>query len=181
MNKNNLEIAGRLLEEYGYLKKVAGDNFNKACEVIVKMAALGRGVIVSGACGVGKSCFCKAAAKTLGCQYFIDMKEPHAIGWFVDEDHTTQLLDASVYLDDVGCERLINNYGDKFEMLGSFIERYHSRRINQKDNHRLFISTNLFGGDFTKRYTARVTDRLLEICIGWKMEGKSKRKPIIIK
>ena len=181
MNKKNIGIAAAFLEKHGYLKKVAGDSFDKACEVVSKMFDTGRGVIVSGSCGVGKSCFCLAAAKTLGCQYFIDMKEPNALGWFTDEEHTKMLLDASVYLDDVGCERVVNNYGDKIEVLCSFIERYHSRRTNEIDNKRLYISTNLFGGDFTKRYTARVTDRLLEICIGWKMEGKSKRKPIIVR
>ena len=181
MNKKNIGIAARLLEQYGYLKKVADDNFDKACEVIVKMHETGRGVIVSGPCGVGKSCFCQAAAKILGCGYFIDMKEPISAGWFNNEYHTNKLLEASICLDDVGCEQVLNMYGDRVELIGSFVERYHSRRINQRDNHRLFISTNLFGGDFTKRYTARVTDRLLEICIGWKMEGKSKRKPIIVK
>ena len=181
MNKNNLEIAARLLEKYGYLKKVAGKNFDKACEVVAVMHETNRGVIVSGACGVGKSCFCQAAAKIFGCQYFIDMKEPISSGWFTDEDHTIRLLESSVCLDDVGCERVINIYGDRVESFSSFIERYHSRLINDTKDRRIFISTNLFDGDFTKRYTARVTDRLLEICAAWKMEGKSKRKAVIVK
>lgn len=65
-----------------------------------------------------------------------------------------------IYIDDLGSENLINDYGIKENFYKDLIENLY---IN-KNNTFLFISTNLTFDEIKNRYSDRVFSRIAEMC-----------------
>ena len=59
--------------------------------------------------------------------------------------------------------------------MGDFIQRYH-----YKGKGRLMVTTNLNSSQINERYGGRVLDRLLEMCVVYKMSGNSKRERVVV-
>lgn len=65
-----------------------------------------------------------------------------------------------IYIDDLGSESLINDYGIKANYYKDLIENLYLK----KDNSFVFISTNLTFNDIKTRYSERVFSRIVEMC-----------------
>lgn len=191
-NREKLEAA---LEHHGFCRAIAGDaDFEKALNAITLARVNGRGLLISGPNGVGKTRLMKAywdtyhlrvvehpAEKRGGYHYpaqpteryhvgseWIDCNEPDHLQWLTQD----YLLERSIFLDDYGAERML--YGD-VDAVGAFICRWHARH---KDGTTFNMTTNLDSEQLNNRSGGRVLDRLCEDCVLVKLEGDSKRKVI---
>ena len=83
------------------------------------------------------------------------------------------------FIDDFGADTIKSEYGNRIDIVGSFIEAYH-----RKGCGRLIISTNLHSNKvkpddnngILEIYGARILDRIREITIVVPFKGQSKRK-----
>lgn len=166
---------GGLLERNGWLKSVAGEaDFAAAAHAFAKAVTNRKGVLASGASGVGKTAFLKAAfgASRRGTA-FVELSDPveaeklDALAW---PNYRKELLAMHVILDDMGSEARMTNFGQNRELAAEFVHAYHARGQGV-----LLVSTNLDGRQFLERYQQRVLSRLLEICVPLKFTGGNKR------
>lgn len=166
---------GGLLERNGWLKSVAGEaDFAAAAHAFAKAVTNRMGVLASGASGVGKTAFLKAAfgASRRGTA-FVELSDPveaEKLDALVWPNYRKELLAMHVILDDMGSEARMTNFGQNRELAAEFVHAYHARGQGV-----LLVSTNLDGRQFLERYQQRVLSRLLEICVPLKFTGKDKR------
>jgi len=167
------------LEKGGWKRKVAGDtDFTNAIDAIMTMFEHPTmGLLVSGDYGSGKTSLVKALMYRkqykpftirLGLETDAGSLEPERLecdrpGW--NEEW--------VFLDDLGAESLVNEYGVKRDIVGEFITRWHTL---VKQGGRLFITTNLNSDELGARYGGRILDRLKQIVIPLRLTGGSKRE-----
>lgn len=170
------ESVSAVLVYYGFSKNIAGDAlFAKSVDAVQKMFATGRGLLLSGPAGCGKTKLMSTVMKSLKDidVSFYYCKEPRDMEYL--RNNADDTLNGNVYLDDIGSEERLREYGNTIDIVGDFIQRYHYR-----GKGRLFATTNLTPLELQERYDGRILDRLLEMCVLVKMEGKSKRERIII-
>ena len=105
---------------------------------------------------------------------WVYVKEPADIEYMRSKDD--DILKANVYVDDIGCEEIIREYGNVVDVVGDFTQRYHYR-----GEGRFFATTNLNSEEINQRYGTRMLDRILEMCVVMKFDGKTKRERIVIK
>ena len=168
------DIIAQALEENGWVKSIAGDaEFNKAVSAIQAMFSSGRGLLVTGDAGCGKTQLMSALrdwlnSDTLNWMY---CKEPKDVNYMRYDDDA---IKGNVFVDDIGCEEIIREYGNIVDVVGDYIQRYHYR-----GNGRFIATTNLNSQQINERYGARCLDRLLEMCVVLKLNGKTKRERIV--
>ena len=168
------DIIAQALEENGWVKSIAGDaEFNKAVSAIQAMFSSGRGLLVTGDAGCGKTQLMSALrdwlnSDTLNWMY---CKEPKDINYMRYDDDA---IKGNVFVDDIGCEEIIREYGNIIDVVGDYIQRYHYRGTG-----RFIATTNLNSQQVNERYGARCLDRLLEMCVVLKLNGKTKRERIV--
>lgn len=170
------ESVAAVLNYYGFSQTVAGEEmFAKAVDAVQKMFATGRGLLLSGPAGCGKTRLMHSVMKSLKNTQseFFYCKEPKDMEFL--RNNADDVIGGNVYLDDIGSEEKIKDYGNTVDIVGDFIQRYHYR-----GKGRLFATTNLTPLKIQDRYDGRILDRLLEMCVLVKMDGESKRKRIII-
>lgn len=73
-------------------------------------------------------------------------------------------------VDDIGTEKLINDYGEKYEGFSKVID------IAEAKLKPLFVSTNLTEVNVIDRYGERVMDRIIRLCHPVEFKGESLRK-----
>lgn len=174
--KVSSETIAKNLEKGGFLRSVAGDEeFDKAVRAVALMFESGRGLFITGDAGCGKTQLLKALRKWLRpCTNLVwyYCKEPTDINSLRrDED----VLNDIVFVDDIGCEEIIKEYGNTVDVIGDFTQRYHYRGAN-----RYMGSTNLDSNSLNDLYGMRFLDRIMEMCVVLKMNGESKRERLII-
>ena len=168
------DIIAQALEENGWVKSIAGDaEFNKAVSAIQAMFSSGRGLLVTGDAGCGKTQLMSALrdwlnSDTLNWMY---CKEPKDVNYMRYDDDA---IKGNVFVDDIGCEEIIREYGNIIDVVGDYIQRYHYRGTG-----RFIATTNLNSQQINERYGARCLDRLLEMCVVLKLNGKTKRERIV--
>lgn len=168
------DIIAKNLEKHGWVKSIAGDaEFNKAVSAIQAMFSSGRGLLVTGDAGCGKTQLMSALrdwlnSDTLNWMY---CKEPKDINYMRYDDDA---IKGNVFVDDIGCEEIIREYGNIIDVVGDYIQRYHYRGTG-----RFIATTNLNSQQINERYGARCLDRLLEMCVVLKLNGKTKRERIV--
>lgn len=168
------DIIAKNLEKHGWVKSIAGDaEFNKAVSAIQAMFSSGRGLLVTGDAGCGKTQLMSALrdwlnSDTLNWMY---CKEPKDINYMRYDDDA---IKGNVFVDDIGCEEIIREYGNIIDVVGDYIQRYHYRGTG-----RFIATTNLNSQQVNERYGARCLDRLLEMCVVLKLNGKTKRERIV--
>ena len=172
------DLIGANLERNGFLRNIAGEaDFNKAVKAVQAMFANGRGLFVTGEAGCGKTQLLRAIKRWLHPStnlVWYYCKEPMDISALRYNDHETMC--DSVFIDDIGCEEIIREYGNVVDVIGDFTQRYHYR-----GKGRYMATTNLNSEEINSRYGRRFLDRVMEMCVILKMDGDSKRKRIIIK
>ena len=168
------DIIAQALEENGWVKSIAGDaEFNKAVSAIQAMFSSGRGLLVTGDAGCGKTQLISAIRDWLnsGTLNWMYCKEPKDVNYMRYDDDA---IKGNVFVDDIGCEEIIREYGNIVDVVGDYIQRYHYRGTG-----RFIATTNLNSQQINERYGARCLDRLLEMCVVLKLNGKTKRERIV--
>lgn len=161
---------------YGFLRSVAGEHdFGRAVDAVQKMFLTGRGLLLSGAAGCGKTRLMTAVMKSFrqGSENFFYCKEPNDMRYLRNE--CDSVLASNVFIDDLGSEEILKEFGNTVDIMGDFIQRYH-----YKGKGRLMVTTNLNSSQINERYGGRVLDRLLEMCVVYKMSGNSKRERVVV-
>ena len=192
--KVSSDLISANLERNGFLRSIAGDSdFDKAVRAVQAMFANGRGLFVTGDAGCGKTQLLIAIKRWLHPStnlIWYYCKEPKDVSYLRYNDDET--MSNNIFIDDIGCEEIIKEYGNTIDVIGDFVQRYHYR-----GKGRFFGSTNLHSSQFLKGqngeefdtktkgineiYGGRFLDRIMEMCVVLKMDGNSKRKRIIIK
>jgi len=187
-NREKLENA---LERFGFSRAIAGDHdFDKALDAITLARVEGRGLLVTGENGVGKTRLLRAVYDIFHKRCvnpnrhpldnpiyehinseWIDCNVSEQLQWLTEDD----LLCKNIFLDDFGAERML--YGD-FDAVGAFICRWYARH---KDGYTFNMTSNLDARQMNDRSGGRVLDRLVELCVAVRLDGNSKRKAMVVK
>ena len=175
--KVSSDVVAKHLEACGFSRDIAGpDDFDKAVRAVCAMFEHGRGLFLTGAAGCGKTQLMRAVQRWLNPHTlnWVYVKEPADIEYMRSRDD--DILKTNVYVDDIGCEEIIREYGNVVDVVGDFTQRYHYR-----GEGRFFATTNLNSEEINQRYGTRMLDRILEMCVVMKFDGKTKRERIVIK
>lgn len=178
--KNRMTISGDAvadaLERYGFKKDVAGSEFDNAVNAVVTAHNNMRGLFITGNVGCGKTHLMRAIAQwnRTFVSRWVYVKDASRIAHLKNTPEF--FYDSNIYLDDIGCEEKIKEYGNTIDVVGDFIQLYH-----QFGKGMLFATTNLSSAKLNERYDSRVVDRLLEMCVVYNMKGESKRERMILK
>ena len=166
---------GRIIEAHGWRRDVAGEaDFAAAALACAKASANRRGLFVSGPAGCGKTALVRALAASsrrrgewvrLGDVADADRLDARA--W---PNWNRDVLGVSVILDDLGAESLMNDFGERRELAGEFIVRYH-----RGGRRRLYVTTNLTAEQMYNRYGPRVCSRIMELTFPLVLNGADKR------
>ena len=165
------------LERQGWTRQIAGDaDFNAAVHAIDEMFRTGRGLLVSGEYGVGKTALAAAVTKAFSPVFKVRLALPsdreHLLrDW--QEYWAINPYTQNVWLDDLGAEPFVNEYGVKTEAAGDFIVTWHELAAK---NVRLIVTTNLSANELDARYGGRVFSRLKDLCIPLRLTGTDKRQ-----
>ena len=160
----NQEVADKIMwiAERGYIP-------DEQTEHIVRAYLKGSGIFVSGPVGVGKTFLLKLLASSGVLQHADrDINEwgiSGIKGWY---DYTDG---KEIIIDDLGCERVSKQYGDSEDLLKAVIEHRYAAQSG-----RTHITTNLNSTQIRDRYGDRILDRILAMCIPFKMVGSSYRR-----
>ena len=92
--------------------------------------------------------------------------------------------ESNVFLDDLGADPVISEYGNRFDYVAEFIDAYY-----RKGSGRMIITTNLHSNrtaenpndGLLERYGARILDRLRDMTVVVPMRGQSKRSKEIVR
>jgi len=159
---------------------VAGDeDFHAALLAVEMMVATGRGLVVSGEYGVGKTALVRTVARTFGSVFQVRLALPVDLERFDpkwQEFHLEAPCRQNVFLDDLGAESPVSEYGVKKDPAGDFIVKYHELHA---EGTRLFVTTNLTTAEIDARYGGRVLSRLKDLCVPLRLAGKDKRRWIV--
>ena len=164
------------LNRCGWNPAVAGqDTVKLVLEAIAEMLRSGKGLLLSGKFGVGKTRLMKALCRcTNRPTFFINLAIAEEIDKFTSyyqEFYAIDAMKSYVFIDDMGKESHQNEYGEVHEYAEEFVVKYHLH-----GEGRLFITTNYTLEDFDKRYGGRLTSRLKDLVVPVRLEGKDKRK-----
>ena len=176
-----------LLEANGFKREIAGTDFDKAVKAFRLAETHQRGILVLGEPGAGKTLLLKTlhAIRRKELSRFVYTKGKHALEWLWESSDFYMTDD--IYLDEIGAEEIYHDYGNVCDVVGDFIQRFHARH---EPKARFFGTTNLGltkgldgtndGPSIQLKYGSRVVDRLLEMCVVVKFDGKSKRERIFV-
>ena len=166
----------KILEGFGWKKSIAGDDdFDRAVKALCTMYATGRGLLLTGEAGCGKTALLRAIRKGMNVsgQSFFYCKDVEDLEYI--KSSTPYICQETVIVDDIGVEDVVQHFGNKIDIIGDFIQQYYYR-----GKGRFICSSNLDAKQIREKYGSRVLDRLLEMCVVMKFNGGSKRERIII-
>lgn len=175
--KVSSDIVATRLERAGWLRSVAGEkDFSLAVSAITDAVNSGRGLLISGAAGVGKTALAKAMVMFFRHEHsFLYCKDPKHIGWMRRSREFYYHRD--VILDDIGVEDIIHEYGNVIDVVGDFIQMYHLNGRGMFVATTNLHATRVDGVDgINEKYGGRVLSRLLEMCVVLKLSGQDKRE-----
>lgn len=175
INRDTPEFMRDYLERNGFRRSVAGeDNFNQAVEAMLSMRKHRLGVLVSGGVGLGKTRFVDTITGHTANLRKFRMADPMSVQWLRMDGPMwwrEKLRTSNIYLDDMGAEMAVCDFGVRRSVMPEFIDFYHVSGMG-----RLYITTNLDGQQMMERYGDRLVDRLKELCVPLKFTGKSRRE-----
>lgn len=134
----------------------------------------GKGLFMFGSCGRGKSIMINAI-KTMFVAVGMQLPGYHASilpskSPMYDNSHYEHYKKwKCAYIDELGTERMITNYGEKFEPFNEIIN------VAEQELNILVISSNLNADQFLLRYGDRSMDRVSRLCRAVEFKGASLR------
>ena len=163
-----------VLQSGGYLREIAGDDF----ELIVEAAHLAEkeniGLLLSGNTGCGKTLAMSILSPKSDRTRWVRCFDPVNVSWLETEKPDDLSRLRKYVLDDLGCEPTENRFGVIVEPVANFILRYDSLSDTGK-LPRLFITTNMSSAQICKRYGERVISRILSAVVPVHLDGKDHR------
>lgn len=172
------EQIGKFLEQHGWLRSIAGDkDFDLVCRAVKQAHDAKRGIFVSGKPGCGKTALLEVLRKNYkgGLFYCKEQTDLQTMRNIIRDPNHYLCDTKNIFIDDLGCEEIIKEYGNTVDIVGDFIQTLHNRFEG-----RVFISSNNGLKWMNERYGGRVMDRVLEMCVCFQMEGGSKRERMIV-
>lgn len=168
----------RHLESHGWTRQVAGDaDFGAALLAIGQMAETGKGLVVSGEYGVGKTALAAIATRAFGRSVFkVRLAIPDDLARLTrpwQEFYAENPYAQNAWLDDLGAENPVSDYGIRLERAGDFIVTWHELH---RPGTRLVVTTNLTTAELDARYGGRVLSRLKDLCVPLRLTGGDKRR-----
>ncbi len=177
-----------ILEEAGFKRDVAGEDFDLICRAFSTIASIpNMGLLLTGSVGSGKTFAVTAVVKGGDLVRLTDKEDFLSLEPAIDEDTGRTVWQhiqsgRDVILDDLGNEPVKSCYGVKIDVVADFILKWYTEKHERGGKGRLYATTNLDAVQLTDRYGDRVTDRLFSMVCVVKLSGASKRrKPIVIK
>ena len=172
--EGRIKGAAALLVRGGFLRSVAGDaDFFAAAKAWAKSATLRKGLFVWGRFGCGKTHLVNTIKPFNPGMIRLNLGDPahaEAIDLQKNRSWCEDAAKCSVFLDDLGSEATLNEYGVIRERVGEFITYYHLYGKGL-----LFVTTNLESDVLESRYTQRVLSRLKDLTIPLHLKGTDKR------
>lgn len=175
--KVSSDVVAARLERAGWLRSIAGDkDFSLAVSAITDAINSGRGLLISGAAGAGKTALAKAMVMFFRHEHsFLYCKDPKHMGWI--RRSREFYYNRDVILDDIGVEDIIHEYGNVIDVVGDFIQMYHLNGRGMFVATTNLHATRVDGVDgINEKYGGRVLSRLLEMCVVLKLSGQDKRE-----
>ena len=135
----------------------------------------GKGLFLYGACGRGKTNTILGVIRPLFLATGISLPGMHASllpsksvyheGWNFESYRKWKYS----YIDELGTEKMVNDYGEKFEPFTEIINKA------EQDLDILVITSNLTPDQFLQRYGDRSMDRIRRLCKAVEFKGESLR------
>ena len=169
-----------MLKAGGFRDDIAGLDFNLALNAVCKAIDSRRGLLLTGACGCGKTHLMRVLYNRFsfgGQKYWVNCNSPDD-NWVLDvrqNKRIREMYGMYVFLDDLGTEVRVE-YGQRTDFISEFIREYHNR-----GSRRLFVTTNLDAAGLCSLYDERIVDRLMEMCVVAKFNGTSHREKVVVK
>lgn len=178
-----------LLQANGYDKSIAGEDYDTVLRGVTKMVndPDNRGLLLVGNPGVGKTFLMKVlwSFPSKLKRFWVNCADMEEVKRMLSPDTKyfryigSNQWNCNFFIDDFGADTIKSEYGNRIDIVGSFIEAYH-----RKGCGRLIISTNLHSNKvkpddnngILEIYGARILDRIREITIVVPFKGQSKRK-----
>lgn len=175
------ERIGEIIESNGFRKDVAMDDFSVACKAIRSSMMSGKGILMTGRCGCGKTFLMRILHKTCTHpKYWYSCSSDDSL-WLLDPRQNRNIRDSYneyPFIDDLGTE-IKTEYGRRTDYVADYIRNFHDRAY-ETNGMRMFITTNLSSAEMLELYDERVLDRLMDMCVVLKFGGRSHRSREVV-
>lgn len=193
--QKNAERIATMLERGGFLQAKT-EPINWRCAALAFAALRGGlrdGVVLTGATGRGKTCLAEALKSRAGGCIMSNITVNFGGDWepwqlrqefrFPGPNDKALIRTPGTsciwFLDDVGAEEIVKDYGNTSDCFARFIMRWDRLSPQKKNFNTLLITTNLTKEEMTSRYGERIVSRLLPLA--WcPISGTDKREMTIV-
>jgi hypothetical protein len=172
----------RAIEGGGFLRSVAGDDFDLAVKAISESVRQSKGLLLTGSCGCGKTMLMRILYSRCGhSRYWYSLPSDDCL-WTMDARQNRNIRESYQewpFIDDLGTE-VRTEYGRRVDFVADYIRMYHDNAYMNLGG-RMFVTTNLDSNGLLELYDERVVDRLMDMCVVLRFGGSSKRERTIVK
>jgi len=163
-----------ILERRGWTRAVAGaDDFAAAVTAYQAMLRSGKGLVITGKTGCGKTRLARTIFARNAPTKFIDLRVEESFKWLSRDTYAVygeNPYDLNIILDDLGAEKATQTRYNPSARVRDFISSYF--RFGRR---RLTVTSNLSGREMAAFYGEDTLSRLAARCIPLRLTGRDKR------